>query len=102
MLVLVGNLDEAAQGIGWSQDVTRAVAQGTGSAAGHQTDAAEYGDALNLPLDVTQSLVDLGNMAQGAQSQDGYYSEVGAPLDVAQDTLSQDVIEGGDASRCGA
>jgi hypothetical protein len=38
-------------------------------------------------------------MAQGAQSQDGCFSEVEAALDVVQDMPSQEVIEGGDASR---
>jgi len=84
------NLDKAARGIGWSQDATKAVALGTGSAAGHQTDAAEYGDTQDSPLDVSQSLVDLGDVAQDAPSQDGCLSEVGVPFDMAQVVPGQD------------
>jgi hypothetical protein len=84
------DLDKAARGMGWSQDATRAVALGTGSAAGHQTDTAEYGDAQDSPLDIIKSLVDLGDVAQDAPGHVGRLSKVGVPLEVAQDVPGQD------------
>ena len=84
------DLDKAARGVGWSQDATGAVARGAEDATGHQTDVAEHEDALDSPLDVAQSLVDLGDVVQDAPDHDGHLSKVGVPLDVAQGTPGQD------------